>query len=78
MAVGIPVIASPIPSYRGSPAILLPNFKEDWVTVTKSLLTDQSKYQALSEKGIAYVKSRYHTNVVMTKYKRLFDQVLSQ
>ena len=76
MAVGVPVLASPIPSYAGSPAILINGFGEEWHTEIKKIVNDKKYYQELSEKGITYCQSNFSTNIIMSKYQKLFNDLI--
>jgi len=76
MAVGVPVLASPIPSYAGSPAILIYGFGEEWHTEIKKIVNDKKYYQELSEKGITYCQSNFSTNIIMSKYQKLFNDLI--
>ncbi len=71
MSIGIPVIASKIPSYADSPAILCEN-ETDWYTHLESLLTDRKKRASIGEDGIAYCRKYFSQSVITKKYMRLF------
>lgn len=75
MAVGLPVIASPVPSYKNSPAILCAD-KEEWKENLERMLTDIPSLEYLSQKGREYTKENYSSQVIKTKYKRLFTALL--
>jgi glycosyltransferase involved in cell wall biosynthesis len=55
MAVGIPVIASPVDSYKNSPAILCSS-KEEWAANLEKLVMDHEYREELSKKGVEYCK----------------------
>lgn len=75
MAVGLPVIASPVPSYQNSPAILCAD-KEEWKENLEKMLTDIPSLEYLSQKGREYVKENYSSQVIKSKYIRLFMALL--
>lgn len=75
MAVGLPVIASPVLSYQNSPAILCAD-KEEWEENLEKMLTDIPSLKYLSQKGTKYVKENYSPQVIKSKYKRLFTTLL--
>ena len=73
MAIGLPVIASPVPSYVGSPAILCSN-KEEWMKGLVRLFTNPVLLRKLSEKGRTYVKKNYSISVIKRKYIEFFKK----
>ncbi|MBC8465157.1 MAG: hypothetical protein H8D63_02200 [Parcubacteria group bacterium] len=77
MALGIPVCASPIPSYGGSPAYIC-HTSEDWSTSLRQLINDEQKRQECSERGIVYCKERCTPEVIMPLYKKLFQALQSK
>ncbi len=77
MAMGIPVVASPIPSYLKSPAIISFNNKE-WENNLKNLLRKNIDIKNLSEKGIEYCKVNYDIEYIKNKYLRLFNNLINE
>jgi glycosyltransferase involved in cell wall biosynthesis len=77
MAVGVPVIASPVPSYKGSPAILLDSFGSEWSEQIRAVLTDEKKYWSLSQEGISYYQEHFIPAVVMKQYGVFFDTIMA-
>lgn len=73
MAAGLPVIASPVPSYIGSPAILCRD-QEEWKENLLKLFTSPSLLQELSEKGRNFARKNYSIQVIKSKYKKLFNE----
>jgi len=77
MAVGLPVIASPLPSYFNSPAILCRD-KKSWKLELKKMLNNQQFLEQLAEKGIIFVKKHYSEMVIKKKYINLFKSLLEK
>lgn len=76
MSAGIPVIASPIPSYEHSPAILLDSFDNQWMDQIERLITDRNHYMTISRKGIDYCKTNFSTSAIHDNYVRFFSELL--
>lgn len=72
MSVGVPVVASPVPSYQGSPALLCSSTQE-WYRNIKTLLDSQEKYYGISESGINYVRENFLMRQVGDLYLKFFD-----
>lgn len=72
MAVGIPVIASPVDSYKNSPAILCSS-KEEWETNLEKLIMDHEYREELSIKGVEYCK-----NFSLQKIGKIYEAYLAQ
>lgn len=75
MAVGLPVAASPVPSYQNSPAILCAD-REEWKENLEKMLTDIPSLEQLSRKGREYTNENYSPQVIKPEYKKLFMSVL--
>ena len=75
MAVGLPVIASPVPSYIGSPAVICED-KKCWKIYLKKMFTDIVFLKKLSIEGRKFVEAHYSTRVVKQKYRDLFKKLL--
>ncbi len=75
MAVGLPVIASPVPSYQNSPAILCAD-EEEWKENLEKMLIDINFLEYLSRKGREYAKENYSSQVIKPEYEKLFMSVL--
>jgi hypothetical protein len=76
MAAGLPVIASAVPSYLGSPAVIC-RTKADWLRNFKNLLADDTYMKQLSRKGLQYVKEHYSVGRVYEKYRGMFEYLLA-
>jgi len=74
MAAGLPILASPLPSYKKSPAILCSD-KEEWKYNLTKLLSNNSLRQELGAKGRDYVIRNYSTSVIKSKYRNFFDKI---
>lgn len=74
LAVGIPVIASRVPSYENSPALLCSG-PEEWKTNLEKLLSDKNLRQELGEKGIAYCLENYSSAVIKDQYEKFFSEM---
>lgn len=77
MALGIPVVASPIPSYEGSPAILLNSNDACWYDTIEELLLDPKRCTQLSLEGRNYCKKHFSSEVIVLMYKELFGRILN-
>ncbi len=74
MSVGLPVVASPVPSYEGSPA-LLSTSEGEWMNNIKSLIENPEEYRNLSRKGIAFVKENFSLKKIGQMYLESFGKV---
>lgn len=76
MAMGIPVIASPVPSYLKSPAINCYN-NQQWFNELNLIFSKTPKeLKKLSEEGIKYCYKNYNINTIQNKYISLFSNLL--
>ena len=75
MAVGLPIVASPVPSYQNSPAVLCAD-REEWKENLEKMLIDIHFLEYLSRKGREYTKENYSPRVIKPKYEKLFMSVL--
>jgi glycosyltransferase involved in cell wall biosynthesis len=76
MAVGLPVIASAVPSYLDSPAVICKD-KSDWLGNLGFMIRDDAYLKQLSERGVEYAKENYSTAVIKEKYRKLFNSMLA-
>ncbi len=74
MSVGLPVVASPVPSYEGSLA-LLAVAKEEWLRYLKLLINNPAEYHLLSQKGISFVKENFSLQKIGQMYIELFESL---
>lgn len=77
MAVGLPVVASPVPSYHGSPAIVIDDFGSGWERALRRLLEDPAYYREISARGVRYCAEHYSAASVARRYDTLLQQLLS-
>ncbi len=74
MAVGLPVAASPVPSYAGSPAVLCEDTK-DFEEALTGLIEDKRYREDLAFAGREYIVENFSESVILNKYLRMFDEV---
>lgn len=77
MAVGLPVIASPIDSYLNSPAILCTK-NEEWETNLSSLITNPDLRNKLAEQGIKYCKENFSLDFIGKQYVQFFKMLIKE
>ena len=71
MAVGLPIIASPVDSYLNSPAILCKT-NEEWESNLRNLITNPDLRNRLSEQGINYCKDNFLLDQIGQQYEQYF------
>lgn len=76
MSTGIPIIASPLPSYENSPAILIDSFDDEWIKQIENLILNKDVYTKRSSDGIEYCKNHFSSSIVYQKYIDFFTQAL--
>ena len=74
MAVGLPVVASPMPSYMDTPVILCEQ-EEEWYSVLKGLIENPDKRNELATQGIEFVKENYSMDVIGQEYIKILDDL---
>lgn len=67
MAVGLPVIASPVPAYEGTPAILC-SCEEDWYRELRRLIVDEKERAHLGALSREYVKKNLTSDIIAKEY----------
>lgn len=77
MAAGLPVVASPVPAYKASPAICCIS-EADWKTALTQLNTDTDFRTTLIAKGREYCMLHYGSTSVKAHYTSLFKTLLNQ
>jgi len=75
MAVGLPVVASPIDSYLNSPAIICKT-DEEWDSTLRNLTTNPNLRNALAREGIKYCKENFLLDLIGKQYERYFEMLL--
>ncbi len=78
MSAGLPVIASPVPSYENSPAILIDNFGDQWSQEIMKLYGDVSYYNRLSREGADFCQRNYSKEKIAGDYVKFFDTLLKK
>ncbi len=76
MSVGLPVVASPVPSYQGSPA-LIANSREEWFNYISGLIDRPDEYTKLSGEGLHFVKNHYSLDRIGSMYLDFFTGVVN-
>lgn len=67
LAVGLSVVASPLPSYLNTPVILC-NTEHEWYDKLKNLIENPDMRNRLAKQGSQYVKDNYSIEVIGEKY----------
>jgi len=67
LAVGLPTVASPLPSYYDTPVILCYN-EDEWYERVKELITDVEMRQKIGDEGVKFVYENYSMEAVGKKY----------
>lgn len=75
LSIGLSVVASEVPSYVGSPAVLCKN-ETDWYNNLNLLLEDAKLRLTLRDKGIAYCQKHFSESVTRERYERFFQSLL--
>ena len=76
MAVGLPVIASPLESYFGSPAILCRTDKE-WESNLRILISNPNLRNKLADQGIKYCKENFSLDLIGKQYEKYFTELIN-
>lgn len=77
MAIGLPVVASPVPAYAGTPAILCNN-EAEWYDALRKLVLDVEERKKTGKESRKYVKEHLSTDVVVQEYLSLIDSFLEK
>lgn len=77
MAVGLPVVASPLPAYQESPALIC-NTKEEWRNALTSILEGTVDLEELKKKGKTYCQDYYGIKKIKGEYRNLFNSVVTK
>lgn len=67
MAIGLPVVASPVPSYIGTPAILCYN-EGEWYDALLRLIVDVDERRRVGNESREYVRKYLATDVIVKEY----------
>jgi hypothetical protein len=75
MSVGLCVLASPVPSYRNSPAILCEDL-DDWRNKLNDLITSIDERMSLAKLGREYCLENYSMDIIGKKYIECFNNLI--
>jgi hypothetical protein len=71
MSVGLCVLASPVPSYKNSPAVFCESL-DDWESNLNDLITNVDKRRSLARLGREYCLENYSLDIIGKKYLEYF------
>ncbi len=74
MALGLPVVASPVPSYQGSPALLV-DAPSQWQVVLSELIEQKDVRQRLGKEGRTFTRSHFSSTRILKEYENLFQEL---
>ncbi len=74
LAAGLPAVASPVPSYVGTPVILCRN-DEEWTKALTRLITDAEERRKIGKQGREYVKDNFSLQKIGEEYRKLFVEM---
>ncbi len=75
MSVGLCVLASPVPSYKNSPAVLCESL-DDWEKSLNDLIMDVDKRKSLARLGREYCQENYSIDIIGQKYLECFNNLI--
>ena len=75
MAMGIPVVASPVPSYVGSPAIMCAT-NDDWNQTLTAIAAGEYDLVDLGKRSTEYTQKHYHPDKIKRDYESLFNKTV--
>lgn len=76
MSIGLPVVASPVPSYLDSPAVIC-RTDEEWYNALERLITDVEYRSNLSKEGIDFMWENYSMNHIGPIYVDMIKDYIS-
>ncbi len=76
MALGLPVVASPLSSYRNSPALLC-NTAQEWKAALERLVCQWRLRRELGQTGREFVRANFSQGRIIRKYTELFSEAVS-
>lgn len=77
MAIGLPVVASPVPSYIGTPAILCKD-EAEWYEALRKLILNAEMRQKVGQESREFVKRNLATDVIVKEYLSLIRSSLEK
>jgi glycosyltransferase involved in cell wall biosynthesis len=72
MSIGLPVVASPVPSYQSSPAILCKN-ENEWEVALGKLIDHVEERRMYKEKGLRFIEENLSMEVIGNKYMEIIN-----
>lgn len=75
LSVGLPTVASPVPSYLNTPVIICRE-ADEWLNTLSELITDPEYRQRAGASGRDYVYQMLSLNVIGNQYKRIIEELL--
>jgi len=75
MSVGIPAVASPVPSYINR-EVLICNTDEEWYNTLKSLIINPELRNNIGNKAQMYVYNNFSLGNIIKQYKELFNRIV--
>lgn len=75
LAVGLPAVANPVPSYVNTPVILCRDDVE-WSATLERLITDSAERQKHGKLGREYVHAHYSLQVIGEKYRKIVTNLM--
>lgn len=77
MALGIPAVASPVPSYLNTPVVICHD-NEEWYNALRKLIVDHQYRQALGEESREYIRKNYSRQVIGERYKDFLQGLIEE
>ena len=77
LSVGLPVIASPVPSYLETPVIIC-NDSQGWKDAFRKLILNPDYRQELGTQGRQYVYNLLSLDVIGMRYKKSIEELLNE
>lgn len=74
LAVGLPAVASPVPSYIDTPVILCRS-DEEWMEALTRLIIDAEERKRVGKQGREYVKKNFSLQKIGEEYRRIFNDL---
>ena len=76
MAVGLPAVANPVPSYLNTPVVLC-DTNEQWYASLKELIRNPQLRQQLGNESSEYIKQHYSIETIGSQYLTILKKYLS-
>jgi len=77
LSVGLPTVASPVPSYINTPVIICRN-TQDWKDELVKLITDVEYRRSIGKAGRDYVYHTLSLEVIGYRYKQIIEEMLHE